>query len=275
MKKLHSFEIKQEKEVEKVDVRQENGQEITVKTKVKEEVPIEIVLKEPSRRERQELSLFYGVAYNDALEKRLLPRVLLVQKFLKDANSPLSQDEDKNLAQMYQKLESLSNDYMRANALPESDEQKKRKDQLLKDFLGLQKKATDIETSYRSLFAHTAENYAQNKAITWLVLNLSYIANGNDFTPIFKGKDYDEKETYLFDLEDKEDPIYFKSVDKLSTYWTLYFLGQATSAEDFKKIEEQLLKELKEQEEANKKEEEEAKSEEVKSESTPEPVVEG
>ena len=52
MKHLHKFVINIEKEVEKTEVKQENGQEITVKTKVKEQVPHTFILKKPGRGER-------------------------------------------------------------------------------------------------------------------------------------------------------------------------------------------------------------------------------
>lgn len=244
IKKLHTFNILQTKEVEEISTKTENGVETTVKTKVKKEVPVTFFIKEPNRREKQDLSLFYGISYNEALEKGLMPKILLVQKVLKKGDSPLSLDEDKNLAQMYDRLNECRNDYIRINGLQDSDEQKARKEEILTDYLTIQKKVIDVESSYRSLFAHTAESFAQNKAITWLVLNLTYQVNGQNEDVYFKGKTFSDKETFLFDLEEASDEIYFKVVDKLSTYCTLYFLGQATTADEFKKIDEQMEKEL-------------------------------
>ena len=246
IKRLHSFNINVSREVEEVSTSIQDGKEITVKSKVTKEVPITFIIKEPNRRERQDLSLFYGVAYNEALEKKLMPKVLLVQKVLRngDSDSPLSLDEDKNLAKMYDLINEYRNDFIRLNSLSDSDEQKKKKEDVLTNYLTIQKKIIDVESSYRSLFAHTAETYAQNKAITWLVLNLTYKVNDKSEEEVyFIGKSFEDKENFLFDLEEKNDEIYFKVVDKLSTYCSLYFLGQATKPEDFQKIEEQIKKE--------------------------------
>ena len=100
IKRLHSFEVNTSREIEEVQTSIQDGKEITVKTKVKKDVPTTFIIKEPNRRERQDLSLFYGVSYNEALEKKLMPKVLMVQKVLRngDGSSPLSLDEDKNLA---------------------------------------------------------------------------------------------------------------------------------------------------------------------------------
>lgn len=248
IKRLHSFEVLTTKEVEESTTTVQDGKEITVKTKVKKDVPTTFIIKEPNRRERQDLSLFYGVSYNEALEKKLMPKVLMVQKVLRngDGSSPLSLDEDKNLAKMYDDVNEYRNDFIRVNSLPDSDEQKKRKEEILANYLSAQKKIIDIESSYRSLFAHTAETYAQNKAISWLVLNLTYKVNEKGEEEVyFKGKDFADKENYLFDLEEQSDELYFKAVDKLSTYCTLYFLGNASTPEDFKKIDEELAKQAK------------------------------
>lgn len=260
IKQLHSFIVNVNKEIEEISTTTQDGKEITVKSKVTKEIPVTFVIKEPNRRERQELSLFYGVAYNEALEKKLMPKVLLVQKVLRngDSDSPLSLDEDKNLAKMYDQINEYRNDFIRLNSLADSEEQKKRKEEVLGNYLTVQKKIIDVESSYRSLFAHTAETYAQNKAITWLVLNLSYKVNDKGDEEIyFAGKSFDDKENTLFDMEEKNDDLYYKVVDKLSTYCSLYFLGQATKPEDFKEIEERIKKET-ELAEAAKKEEAES-----------------
>jgi hypothetical protein len=65
----------------------------------------------------------------------------------------------------------------------------------------------------------------------------------------------------LGDLEDAADPIYLAALQKLPTYWMLYFFGQAMKSEDFIKIEaqwatqEEAAKKMKEAEEVRQKEE--------------------
>lgn len=253
-KTLHSFTVSLNKEVEKIVSRVENGQEITIKSKVTEPVPFVICLKEPTRRERQELSLWYGKNYNEALTVHgLSPRVLMVQKFLKDPSSPLSQDDDKNLAKIYDRMEELKNDIVRINAIPDNDLTKDKKDKLLTEFISLQKKAIDVESCYQSLFAHTAENFAQNRAVSWLAIMLSYVKKGeNNYEALFQGKDFAAKEECLYELEENKDELFQKYIDKLSTFWGLYFMGNTTSPEDFKKLEDEFNKQMAEKERVEK-----------------------
>jgi hypothetical protein len=245
-KTLHSFTVNIDQEVDQIETSNENGQEVTRKSKVSKSVPHVIDMKELTRKEKQSLSLWYGQAYTEAIKDHgLAPKMLLIQKFSRDPESPLSQSEDKNLGKMYDRLNELENDLIRMNALPDNDDTKERREKTWLDVQILKKKIIDIESSYQSLFAHCAENYAQNRAITWLVLFMSYLNKGGENrVAFFEGKSFEDKENILDTLEDKNDILYTSAIEKLSTYWALYYLGHAAKPEDFKKIEEDLTKQL-------------------------------
>ena len=57
MKELFSFNITVNKEVEKTETKEENGQTITVTQKVKEDVPVRIIIKQPSRKNMEDADL--------------------------------------------------------------------------------------------------------------------------------------------------------------------------------------------------------------------------
>ncbi len=256
-KTLHSFVINLPKEVEETSTRIEDGQTITTTKKVTKDVPHTVILKEPSRKERQELNLFQGIIYNDAIGKGFKPKAVIQQILAKDSNSPISEDDDKNLAAMNSRLQELSNDYMRLNANSgvETEEQKERKQRVLLEYMVLQKKVTDVNTAYQSVYAYTAEHYMQEKTLVWLTLYLTYLkdpANSSDSVPrpMFPGADFAAREDRLGDLEDSKDTLYMKAVEKLPTYWMLYLFGRAGKPEDFALIEEQWAKEVKIREEA-------------------------
>ena len=279
LKQLHSFVVETEEEVEKKETITQDGKEITTTSKVKNMVPKTIIIKSPTRRERQNLSVFHTVKYNEGIEQGMLPKAILVQKFLNDPKSPLSKDSDKNMGGLYDKLNSLSNDLLRVNSLKDIEEQDERREKIYNEIISTQRKITDIETSYRSLFAHTAENFAQNQALSWLVLFLSYIKHNekDEPVPMFSGDTFLEKEQALFDLEDSENKVYFAALEKLSLYCSMYFSGQASKSEDFEKIEIEYEAQLKEEERISKMEEEsenEATPEEPEGQKEPEEPVE-
>jgi hypothetical protein len=273
-KTLHQFTVHLDQEVDIVEERIENGQPIKVSRKDVKPVPHVIVLKEPTRREKQELSMFHGKCMTEAVVKHgLAPRMLLIQKFSRDPDSPLSQDEDKNLAKMYDKMQELQNDLVRVKTLPEDSDTKEKTESLWLETQIMRKKIMDIESSYASLFAHCAENYSQNRSITWLVLNMSYLEKAgapNNKEVLFMGKTFDEREDYMYGLEERDDKLYAACMEKLSTYWALYFLGHAANTEDFKKLEEEMGKQLAASEKASKAKDEE---EEVKKEEPVPPTI--
>jgi hypothetical protein len=256
-KSLHSFTVTLDKEVSETTTREENGQTITVTSKVTKPLAYTILLKEPSRSEKNELALFKDVTYGYAIDKGLVTKLKMQQKLGKsDPTNPLSEDEDKNLSALSVRLQELEADYLRLNSstTPETMETKERKEKILLEYLVLRKKIEDMNTSYQSVYAHTAENYTQTKMLTWLTLFLTYVKDPTNLSdsvprPMFLGNDYDSKEEKLGELEDAEDPLYLKALEKLPTYWMLYLFGRANKPDDFKEIEESWEKEKKLREE--------------------------
>lgn len=243
---LHQFIVNIDKEIEETTTRTENGKEITEKVKITKAVPHTVVLKEPSRREKQDLAMFQGVAYSEAINIGLLPRLIMTQKLSKDPSNPISGDEDRTLASMNARLGELANDYIRlnANSNSETEEFKDKKIKISIEWEALRKKVVDINTAYQSVFAHTAEQYQQNRALTWLTLFLTFVKVGDKHEPMFFGNDIKSKEEKLGDLEDNLDKLYMGALDKLATYWMLFYFGRAANSEEFAKVEAQWNKEI-------------------------------
>ncbi len=272
-KTLHSFTITLDRTVTETAVREENGQKITVETKVVKPVEHVVLLKEPSRREKNELALFKDVTYGDAISKGLVTKLKMQQLLGRnDPTNPLSEAEDKNLTALNRRLTDLSNSYMQLNGkeVTPSKEVEDRKAEILLEWGVLQQKALDLNGAYQSVYAHTAESYTQTKMLMWLTLYLTYIKEAGATEPraLFPGADYAAKENVMADLEDTSDPLFAKVTadGKLSTYWMLFLFGRAGSPEDYKAIEEDWAKEkaMKEEAEAKLKAAEEAAAAEAK-----------
>lgn len=263
---LHQFTVPIEREVEETNTRTESGQTISVTSKVKKTLEYTIILKEPSRREKNDLALFKDVTYGDAINKGLVIKRVMQQKLTNsDAQSPLSEEEDKALGGMNARLAELINEYVRLKALPTADNEdtKERLTKVMVEYASLYKKISDINTAYQSVYAHTAENYTQTKMLTWLTLFLTYVKDPTQASdsvprPLFAGSDYNAKEDRLGEMEDNKDDVLVGAIEKLPTYWMLYLFNKANSPEDYKVIEEEWAKEKKMREEAEAKVKEEA-----------------
>lgn len=244
---LHQFPITVDKEVEETSTTTlPDGKEVTTKQKVVKTVQITIVLKEPTRREKQDVSLHQTIRYNEAINLGLLPKLIMTQKLAKDSSSPITGGEDKILKALQVQLATLSEDYQRLELLPKplSDEDQAKKDKVESDWFTAYNKAANINASYQTVFAHTAEQYAQGKVLMWLSLNLTYLKVGPEkYEPLFAGADLAAKENSLDTLEESKDKIYFAAVEKISNCWLLYFMGHANDAADFTAQEERWKRE--------------------------------
>ena len=110
------------------------------------------------------------------------------------------------------------------------------------DLASTRKVIIDLETNYSSLFNHTADSKAQNKAIMWYLVNLTSIKKDDDddtmLEPLFKGDSFDEKRDYYYDLEeDGQDEIFNLVNNKLTTLLSFWYFSTSATKEDFEKLE--------------------------------------
>ncbi len=106
----------------------------------------------------------------------------------------------------------------------------------------------EIENSNNSLFQHTAENKAEERTIIYMFYFFTYTEKNGKWAPYFEGEDEDPqkkfkmKEEYYFNLEDREDQLIVSIRDRLLQLYSAYYRGFAETAEDFKRIEDNLQK---------------------------------
>ena len=96
-KELYSFDLDEEKEIEKTHTRKnkKTGEETTVTKKVKEKVPIKVRLKRPSRRELEDAELEYSVEMSRCVKRGILTKAMLYKKY-SDTGGVWSEDDAKD-----------------------------------------------------------------------------------------------------------------------------------------------------------------------------------
>ena len=112
MKELFSFNITVNKEVEKTETKEENGQTITVTQKVKEDVPVRIIIKQPSRKNMEDADLQYSVEMSNCVKKGILTKGMLTKKY-SDTGGMFSEDDAKELMKLYSVVTSWQNELTR------------------------------------------------------------------------------------------------------------------------------------------------------------------
>jgi hypothetical protein len=91
-----------------------------------------------------------------------------------------------------------------------------------------------------TLFNHTADIKAQNRAILWYVLSLTQFKDNSKKSPeyewLFPGKTFDIKESVMFDYEENKNEIYEKCYSKLASVISYWFFTSNTEKEEFDRI---------------------------------------
>lgn len=238
MKELFDFTVKINKEVEKTETREEDGKTITVTSKIKEDVPVRIVFKQPSRRDTEEAEIQFSVEMSNCIKKGILTKGMLVKKY-SDTGGIFSEDDDKRLTAMYIDMAKLQREYVgleNGNA-----EEKQKANAVLEKLAATRKEMVDLESTYLNLFNNTADIIAQNNIIRWFCVNLAYKQEeSGKIEPLFVGSTYEQKLDNMRDLDEAEDPLYQAAFRKLATFVSFWYFSKNATKDDFKKLEKDL-----------------------------------
>ncbi|MAF24673.1 hypothetical protein CL634_03750 [bacterium] len=240
---LFEFDIDKWDEVEKREKQtNDKGEDVEVISKVKEKRPVKFALKKPNRRLYDKAELFYGVKMSEGIKAGLLTRSLLAKRY-EDDGGAFSETEKRRYSELYLAIYNKENEYQRLqlNADNKPEELKQRLSQdSLQEIAELRRELQDIEASQANIFDQTAENRAKNQVIMWWVLHLSNWKeyNHNDYTEFFDGKNYDEKLNSYDEIEDSDEDFSAEAVRKLAYFVSFWYMGRASTQEDFEAVNE-------------------------------------
>tara|TARA_R100000005_G_C4975469_1_gene187009 strand:+ start:324 stop:1076 length:753 start_codon:yes stop_codon:yes gene_type:complete len=244
-KELYSFTLEEEKEVEKTHTRKnKKGEETTVTKKVKEKTPVRVRLKRPSRRELEEAELEYSVEMSRCVKKGILTKAMLYKKY-SDTGGVWSEDDAEQYGKLYRKIFEIQNDYARLETVDKKTDKQKEKLEKLKDDLAKTRRLiVDAESSMQSLFDHTADIKAQNRLLLWYTLMLTHIQREDEEEPIayFNGENFEKKIEDYYLKEEELDEFYSAVIKKVTTILAFWFFNQASTAEEFNKLMEDMEK---------------------------------
>ena len=236
MKELFSFNITVNKEVEKTETKEENGQTITVTQKVKEDVPVRIIIKQPSRKNMEDADLQYSIEMSNCVKKGILTKGMLTKKY-SDTGGMFSEDDANELMKLYSVVTSWQNELTRVTS--KTDVNKEAETALIDKILVAKARIVQLESDNLTLFNNTADTIAQNNVIRWFCLNMAHtqvMPNGN-IEPMFKGLTTEEKLAQLYAMDETEDAVYTKAFRKLMTFVSFWYFSKNVKKEDFEKLD--------------------------------------
>ena len=236
MKELFSYTVKINKEVEKTETKEENGQKITVTQKIKEDVPVKIIIKQPSRRNMEDAELQFSIEMSSCIKKGILTKGMLAKKY-SDTGGFLSEEDGKELVSLYAKLIDFQNEMTRLTSKTEPD--KDAINSLVETMTVTRMRIVELESSYRTLFENTADTIAQNNVIRWFCLHMAHfqILPDGQIEPFFKGSSTEEKLASMHEMDENGEEIYSRAYRKLATFVSFWYFSKNAKREDFEKLE--------------------------------------
>jgi len=245
-KVLYQFTLnkKGEKIVESTRKNKKTGEETITKRKVKTNEPVDVQIKRPNRRELEEAELEYSVEMSRCIKKGIFTKAMLTKKY-SDTGGLFSEEDAADYAEKYKKALDHQNEYTRLETIKKRTEKQEQRFEALKLEMAKNRKSIiDFESNFQSLFDHTADVKAQNRALLWYCLNLTYIYDeGMDkFVPYFKGDTFEDKIEFYYDLEDNDDEFYAELIKNVSTVIAFWFFNQASTQDEFQELIENMEK---------------------------------
>lgn len=237
-KTLYSWDILIDQVVKETTTETRDGQQVTITRDVKKPVATKMALAYPTRRQLRQAELFYGKRVNWYMSEGFLTHSILQNKHSNLTGGVLSDKDKARLEALKTKEIELQNDLVRA--MNGAEDIKKRIQNELAD---VQRELINLYSVNESVFSQTAESRAKRDVNDWLAYFLTLIEENGKFVPYFKGDTYEQKEEFMFQLEEKNDEFYAKAAERIGTYVYYYNMG-LDKPEQFAAMDEALKKQL-------------------------------
>lgn len=243
IKLLHEWTVSINKEVDETGPEIINGQTVQVTRKVTKEVQTKFAIKLPTRRELKAAELFYGKEFNRFFSMGFMPRSIIVNKHMDLSGGVMSEKERNHIADLFKKSVDLESDLARMATVSAEDSAKKAIEAKL---AAIRTEIVNVQMANESVFSQTADARAQSQLNTWFALFLTVVNKDNKFIPYFEGDSFEQKEEFMWTLEDKDDEVYNNAVPSISKYVNIFISGGDTP-EKFKKTLDWIDNEAKKQ----------------------------
>jgi hypothetical protein len=206
MKLIYQFTLNKEQEVEKEEKsKNEAGEEVTVKKKVKEQVPHKFAIRTLNRGLKDEASIFYAVNLAENMRVGMMTHAQLRRRLIDDGGILSEQDKVDYVlwnTQLFEKQSEYQKSTLNNNP---TDEDKKKTEDILKEIIELREKIREFEFSQSTLFEDTAEIHTKNKLMMWFMLMLSYKYDRDKLVPVFGEGSFEDRLKEYDKLEENED----------------------------------------------------------------------
>ena len=161
-----------------------------------------------------------------------------------------SEKEQKMYAELLFKMHKKQVEVQQFSILGDNGKLSKRQQEKLekstREMAEAKRELTEYEMIQNSLFDHTADIKARNRAIMWYILHMSYFVEGDSdeapFEVLFEGDDYKTKYESYEVKEEAGDELFEKCIDKISSIITIWYISGEQQQDGLDRIMKEMKK---------------------------------
>lgn len=242
-KYLHTFNVPRIEEVEVVEKRMEDGQEIKITKREKKVVERKYGILSPKRSKLEEGEMYYAARVSENIKNGIMPTSILIRKFdeqggfLSDSEMKYQNSMREEALEINRKIDDISKESKASLNEQFKLESEKKLEILIDRYYDIQEELLKIQQSIDTFFEQSAEIKARNRTIVWWILNICYDLNDGKEEHFFKGKTLEEKLNSLDDLEESEEEFIGYLIKKLSYFVSYWYSSRINKEEQFNEIE--------------------------------------
>jgi hypothetical protein len=204
----------------------------------------------PTRKMKEDGELFYASKLSQFISAGILPKIVW-EKVFKDSGGIISGVDQKEYADLFSEYSEYRNQIDEVSTKSDAQKTEADKEKLAfceAQLVRVRKRMQELEMAQVNAFENTAEAKARNRTIVWWAANLGVEENVStgEILSLLGGGSIDDK-LDLYDSIVENDKFLSECFSRLNYLVTVWYLGSASSFEDFKQLDEEYFKRIKQE----------------------------
>lgn len=204
----------------------------------------------PTRKMKEDGELFYASKLSQFISAGILPKIVL-EKVFKDSGGIISGVDQKEYADLFSEYSEYRNQIDEISTKPDSQKTDSEKEKLAfceAQLVRVRKRMQELEMAQVNAFENTAEAKARNRAIVWWAASLGVEENTStgEVLSLLGGGSIEDR-LDLYDVIVENDKFLSDCFSRLNYLVTVWYLGSASSFQDFEQLDKEYSKRLSEE----------------------------
>ena len=224
-----TLETKEKKKVEVERKNKETGEVETIVQNKTVKVPVEYVIKKPTRRVIDEAEAQYAVEMSKNIKRGIVTKAMLVKKYA-DTGGTLTEEETKDMVRKLQRSNEIANKVQLLTGTNKK-ENKKEIEELNSELLVLRQELADLEMSMQGVYDHTADARSERAMLLWYTIQLATKIEDGQEALFFDGLLYEDQLESLYEKDENGSSMEQEALNKFMSVISLWFYNNSVTQE--------------------------------------------